>query len=61
MQVMDYRGMVGIDGVFAATCDCNHTTWPMADNRQAVATAMMSLQDTLGGETVLGSMPIQRN
>jgi hypothetical protein len=61
VHVMDSRGMAGIYGAFAAMCDCNHTTWAMAGNREAVANAMISLQDTMGGESILGSMPIQRN
>lgn len=61
VQVMDSRGMAGIDGVFAGMCDCGHSTWAMAGDREAVASAMMSLQETMGGDAVLGSMPIPRN
>jgi hypothetical protein len=61
VHVMDSRGMVGIDGAFAGMCDCGHSTWAMAGDREAVATAMMSLDEVTGGESVLGSLPIRRN
>lgn len=61
VYVMDSRGMVGIDGAFAGMCNCGHSTWAMAGDREAVATAMMSLDEVTGGESVLGSMPIRRN
>lgn len=61
VHLMDSRGMVGIDGAFAGMCDCGHSTWAMAGDREAVANAMLSLQETLGVETTIGSMPICRN
>ena len=61
VHVMDSRGMVGIDGAFAGLCDCGHSTWALAGDREAVAKAVMSLDEVTAGESVLGSMPIRRN
>jgi hypothetical protein len=58
VHVMDSRGMTGIDGVFAGMCDCGHTTWAMAGHPDAVGRAMASLNETMGGESIIGSMPM---
>lgn len=58
VQIMNSRGMPGIEGVFAARCDCGHSTWAMSGDREAVEDAMAVLDEVMGGEGVLGSMPI---
>lgn len=59
VQVMDTRGMVGIDAAFAGVCECGHSTWAMTGDRNAVAKAMLVLDETTGGQSLIGSMPIK--
>lgn len=61
VQVMDARGMDGIEGAYAGICTCGHTTWAMAGHPDAVSRAMIALQETVGGESILGSMPYKRD
>jgi hypothetical protein len=61
VHTMDVREMVGIDGAFAGMCDCDHTTWAVAGQPGAVAGLMESLHETTGGESIIGSMPMERN
>lgn len=61
VQIMETRGMVGIDAAFAGMCKCGHSTWAMAGNRNAVANATMALDKTTGGQSIIGSMPIKAN
>jgi hypothetical protein len=60
VHVMDSRGMIGITGAFAGICSCGHTTWAMAGDPAAVASAMSSLRETMGAESILGTMLYQR-
>lgn len=61
VHVMDSRGMAGIEGAFAGTCGCGHTTWAMAGDPDAVAHTMAALQEQMGGESIIGSMPYKRD
>lgn len=60
IEVMESRGMRGIDGAYAGRCNCGHVTWAMAGNSNAVANAMLALQDAIGEEGVFGSTPLKR-
>jgi hypothetical protein len=57
VNVMDTRGMQGIDGAFAGMCACGHTTWALAGNPEAVADFAVSLEATMGHEAIIGSIP----
>lgn len=56
---MDTRGMVGIDGVFSATCpDCNSTTFAFRGKPEAVAKLAIVMNEEMGGNLIAGSQKI---
>ena len=57
VHVMDSRGMTGINGAYAGMCGCGHTTWAMTGDADAVAHAMAVLNESMGGDSVLGLQP----
>lgn len=60
IQVLDSRGMDGITGAYAGICACGQTTLAMQGDPDAVATAMMAFQETMGHEGILGMQPIAK-
>jgi hypothetical protein len=56
VQVMDSRGMVGIDGAFAGECECDQSTWAFAGNPDAVAQLVVSVDEKVGGQSKIGIM-----
>jgi hypothetical protein len=61
VHVMDSHGMDGINGAFAGVCECGHTTWSLAGQPDVVRRAMVSLQEAIGGESIVRSTQYQRN
>lgn len=57
VHVMDTRGLRGIDGAFAGMCSCGHTTWAIAGTQEASAELIASMEEAIGQETLIGSMP----
>lgn len=55
VHAMDARGMPGIRAVFAGMCDCGNTTHAMLGDPEAVADLVVTLEETIGEQGILGS------
>lgn len=52
---LDSRGMKGIEAAFAAHCTaCNHDTWAIGGDPDAVAALHMTLENETGGKVKMG-------
>lgn len=61
VHTMDTHGMRGIDAAFAGMCSCGHTTWAIAGDPEAAAGLAASMEETMGQEVIVGSMPRSTN
>jgi hypothetical protein len=61
IHAMDTRSMPGIDAAFAGMCTCGQSTWALAGDQAAVARVSRALQDEIGSEPLIGSMPFNRS
>jgi len=58
MHPMDIAGISGIDAAFAAHCpSCNHDTFAIKGEREAVAHMHMAIEDSLGANSKIGMVP----
>ena len=52
---LDSRGMKGIEAAFSAHCsECNHDTWAIGGDPEAVAAFSMLLENETGGKVKMG-------
>ena len=62
MYAMDISGIRGIDAAFAAHCpNCNHDTYAIKGEREAVAHMHMAIEDAAGEEGQMGFVPSANN
>jgi hypothetical protein len=62
MQPIDVSGMRGIDAAFAAHCPhCDHDTYAIKGEPEAVATMHMAIEDATGTESQSGVVPSANN
>jgi Zn finger protein HypA/HybF involved in hydrogenase expression len=58
LQPMDISGMAGIDAAFAAHCPhCDHDTFAIKGEREAVARMHMAIEDATASESRPGVVP----
>ena len=55
IQVMDTRGMPGIQAVFAGMCSCGNTTQAMLGDPDAIADLVSAVEQINGEQGILGS------
>jgi hypothetical protein len=54
--IMNTKGMRGIDAAFAAHCEaCDHNTWAVRGDPNAVAELFAAMEETTGEEVKLGT------
>lgn len=62
MHPMDISGMQGIEAAFAANCPhCNHDTYAIKGEREAVANMHMAIEDATGSQSQIGIVPSANN
>jgi hypothetical protein len=57
VQILDSKGMPGIEAIFAGECECGDTTIAMKGEPAAVVKAMEAFQDSTGEDIILGTQP----
>jgi Zn finger protein HypA/HybF involved in hydrogenase expression len=58
MSPIDISGMQGIDAAFSAHCPhCDHETYAIKGEREAVAHMHMAIEDAIGAESKAGFVP----
>lgn len=58
MQEIDISNIQGIDAAFAAHCPhCDHDTFAIKGEREAVANMHMAIEDAMGAESKAGVVP----
>lgn len=62
VQVMDVRGMLGVDAVFAGTCPaCGQTTLAARGDSNAVTKFLSDFDSYMGSEGTMAVQPVIKN
>jgi hypothetical protein len=58
IDVMDSRGLNGIEAIFSGSCNCGHRTLAVKGDPEAVADVVMAFEESMGQEAIIGTQPI---